>query len=91
MGRKLGAGGEDHFRPQGRRVPRAVQQRGNRILSAGYSGQINIWDVGSGQAVFTTKLPVIIYSAAYSPNGQKVYATANDGKVYAVDVPEAAR
>jgi WD40 repeat protein len=64
---------------------------GNRLLSAGYSGQLNVWDIGTGQPVFQTKLPAIIYSAAYLPNGQRAAATANDGNTYLVDIPEAAR
>ena len=61
--------------------------KGNRLLSVGYAGTIIIRDVASGNAIFTTKLPVVTYSACYSPDGKRIAVAANDGKTYLIDVP----
>ena len=61
---------------------------GTRMLSVGYSGVVNVWDVNNpAKPLFSTKLPVILYSAGYFPDGRRIAATANDGKTYILDVP----
>jgi WD40 repeat protein len=65
--------------------------KGNRLLSVGYSGTVNIWDVESGKVLFTTKLPVVTYGAGYSHDGSRIAVAANDSKAYLIDVPENAQ
>jgi hypothetical protein len=61
---------------------------GTRMMSVGYSGVVNVWDVNNpAKPLFSTKLPVILYSAGYFPDGRRIAATANDGKTYLIDVP----
>ncbi len=64
---------------------------GNRLLTAGYSGQVFVWNVGSGKPVFETDLGQVVYSATLSPDGTRIAVSAADGKVHLVDVPAAAR
>ena len=63
---------------------------GTRLLSIGYAGSLRIWDVSTGKSVYTTKLPVALYSGCYSTDGKKVALTANDAKTYIVDLPQQA-
>jgi WD40 repeat protein len=61
---------------------------GTRMMSVGYSGVVNIWDVNTpAKPLFNTKLPVVLYSAGYFPDGRRIAGTANDGKTYIIDVP----
>jgi WD40 repeat protein len=61
---------------------------GTRLMSIGYSGTVYVWDAGNpAKPLFTTKLPVVLYSGAYAPDGKSIAATANDGKTYLVALP----
>ena len=60
---------------------------GTRLMSIGYAGTVNVWDVASSKVVFTKKLPTVLYSGTYSTDGKRIAATANDGKTYFVDLP----
>jgi WD40 repeat protein len=64
---------------------------GNRLLSAGYSGSLFVWDLSAGTPLHTTDLPTVVYGACYSPDSARIAAAASDGNVWLVDVPEAAR
>jgi len=64
--------------------------QGTRLLTAGYSGSVNVWDVGTGKAVFSTDLP-IIYSACYASDGKKVIVAASNNTAYLLDIPAAAQ
>ena len=58
------------------------------MLSVGYSGVVNVWDVNNpAKPLFSAKLPVVLYSAGYFPDGKRIAATARDGKTYLVDLP----
>jgi hypothetical protein len=50
-----------------------------------------VWDIAAGNAVFSTNLPVVLYSGTYSPDGQRLAVTANDHKSYLIDLPAAAQ
>lgn len=65
--------------------------QGKRVLSLGYSGTLNIWDVSGDAPLFTRDLPVVTFWAAYSPDGKQVAVCAEDGNVYLVTLPEKAR
>ena len=64
---------------------------GNKLLSIGYTGAINVWDIAAGKSIFSSKVPVITYGGNYVAAGARVAATANDGKTYFVDLPAEAR
>ena len=65
--------------------------RGTRLLSAGYSGTLTIWDTAAGKPLFETRIPVVLYSASYSSDGKRVAVTASDHKSYLIDVPDNAQ
>jgi WD40 repeat protein len=61
---------------------------GTRLMSVGYSGAVNVWDVSNPEKpLFHIKLPVVLYSAGYFPDGRRIAATANDGKTHIIDLP----
>ncbi|MDA0835743.1 MAG: hypothetical protein O3A29_20915 [Planctomycetota bacterium] len=64
---------------------------GNRLLSIGYAGNINIWDPAAGTPVFQHRLPIISYSATYAPEGDRIAIASHDGKVYLLTLPAEAR
>ena len=64
---------------------------GNKLLSVGYTGTVNIWDIAAGKPVFSSKLPTITYGGNYVAAGARLAATASDGKTYFVDLPAEAR
>jgi len=64
---------------------------GNKLLSIGYTGVVNIWDIAAGKSVFSNKLPTITYGGNYVAAGARIAATATDGKTYFVDLPAEAR
>ena len=65
--------------------------RGTRLLSAGYSGTLAIWDPAAGKPVFETRMPIVLYSASYSSDGKRVAVTASDHKSYLINVPDNAQ
>jgi WD40 repeat protein len=60
---------------------------GTKLMSIGYAGTVNVWDINTGMPVFSTKLPAVLYSGCYTPDGKRIAVTANDGKTYLVDLP----
>lgn len=62
-------------------------KKGTRLLSVGYSGSVNIWDLASSKSVFTTKLPSVTYGAAVSPDGTRIAVGANNNNAYLIAVP----
>ena len=64
---------------------------GNKLLSIGYTGAVNIWDIAAGKPVFSSKLPTITYGGNYVAAGARIATTATDGKTYFVDLPAEAR
>ncbi len=61
---------------------------GTRMMSVGYSGVVNVWDVNNpAKPLFSKKLPIVLYSAGYFPDGRRIAVTANDGKTHFVDLP----
>ncbi|MDX1968151.1 MAG: hypothetical protein SFV23_13330, partial [Planctomycetaceae bacterium] len=64
---------------------------GNRLVSVGYAGNLRIWDPNQDQPLHSQKLPVVVYSAVYSPAGDQIAVLGNDSKIYLVEAPPAAR
>ncbi|HTN00424.1 MAG TPA: hypothetical protein VL132_01025, partial [Planctomycetaceae bacterium] len=64
---------------------------GTRLLSVGYAGNLLVWDPAQDQPLYASKVAPVVYSATWSPNGEQIAVMANDGKVYLVEVPAAAR
>ena len=61
---------------------------GTRMLSIGYSGIIDVWDINNpAKPLFSHKLPLVIYSAGYFPDGKRIAVTASDGKTHLIDIP----
>ncbi|MGH7201885.1 MAG: WD40 repeat domain-containing protein [Planctomycetaceae bacterium] len=69
----------------------AFSPKGDKLLTAGYSGAVKVWDLGTGQTVHTADLPIVLYSAAYSPDGQRIAVTSDDGKARLIDLPPEAQ
>lgn len=65
--------------------------KGNRLLTIGYSGTINIWDVGNGKNLYQIKLGSVAYSGTYSPDGKRIAVASSDDKAYLLEVPAAAQ
>ena len=65
--------------------------KGNRLLSIGYAGIVNVWDFAAGKSLFTTDLPVVVYNGGYLADGKTIAATAGDNKVYILDLPPEAQ
>ena len=60
---------------------------GNRLLSVGYAGTVSVWDPNQEKPLFSQKLPAILYSGTFAPNGKQVTLLSNDSKVYLLDLP----
>jgi WD40 repeat protein len=59
---------------------------GTRLLSCGYGGEVQLWDLG-GKSVFSTNLDRVANSADLAPDGSRIIVAAGDGSVYLLDVP----
>lgn len=66
-------------------------RKGNRLLSIGYSGTINVWDPASGKNLLAKKLPVVLYGGSYSPDGNRIVVTAANDRAVILELPAAAR
>ncbi len=64
---------------------------GKHLLSAGYAGTINLWKPGQEKPIYSNDLPIVLYSAAYSPDGSQIAIAAGDGKTYLIDLPNEAK
>jgi len=65
--------------------------KGNRLLTIGYAGSVNVWDAGSGKNLFSTNMSQVLYSGTYAPQGDRIAVAASDDKAYFIDLPPAAR
>jgi WD40 repeat protein len=65
--------------------------KGNRLLTVGHLGNVNVWDPVSGKLLFSTDLGIKLYSACYSPDGKRIAVTANDHTTHLLDVPAEAQ
>jgi WD40 repeat protein len=72
-------------------VDLAFNAAGKRLLSCGHTGNLVIWNLADGKAVFQAKLPAFCHCASYSPDGAAVAAGGADGRVFLLDVPAEAR
>jgi WD40 repeat protein len=50
-----------------------------------------VWNLESGQQVFSHKLAEPAYSVSYRPDGAQVAVGSADKKVYLIDLPDAAK
>jgi WD40 repeat protein len=69
----------------------AFNERGDRLLSCGYGGNIIVWNVDSGQQLFAERLPGVANYADFAPDGTRIAVAGGDGVVHLLDVPAAAR
>ena len=69
----------------------SFNEQGNRLLSIGYAGTLNVWDLGSQKSAFQSKLPAIAYAGSYSSDGSRVAVSTDDGKKYLIEIPQSAR
>ena len=47
--------------------------------------------LGQDQPVYSNDLPIVLYSASYSPTGSQLAIASNDGKTYLIDLPNEAK
>ncbi len=59
----------------------AYSKEAKAILTAGYAGNISLWDLNDPKPKFTTKLKSLAYCAAFSPDGKAALSGHLDGVV----------
>jgi WD40 repeat protein len=70
---------------------------GKFIATGDYTGEVAIWDVATGNKVFSTKMPsanntpVGIFNLAYSFDGALLGVACANNLAYVIDVPATAR
>ncbi|MDP6718515.1 MAG: hypothetical protein QGF59_07705, partial [Pirellulaceae bacterium] len=64
---------------------------GTRVLSAGYGGNLHVWNLADGQSLHHQRLPTVVNAASYAPDGTRIVVAGGDGRGYVVDLPAAAR
>lgn len=56
----------------------------NRLVSAGHTGQIRIWQLGDSAAIAALVAPSFLHAAALSPDQRQLAVACADGKAYLV-------
>ena len=59
----------------------------SKLVSIGHAGHLHSWNPANGQAIGTSQLPSVTYSAAISPTEAKAVVVGADKKAYVVSVP----
>jgi WD40 repeat protein len=61
---------------------------GKLLASAGYGGNVIVWDTTTNKEKQRIKLPVGMqaYSVIFAPDGKQVAVAASDSKIYFFDV-----
>lgn len=57
----------------------AYSPDGSQVLTAGLDGTARIWDAGTALEVRTLRVPKGVHSAAWSPGGERIVTTSDDG------------
>ncbi|MDX1992933.1 MAG: hypothetical protein SF029_11105 [bacterium] len=65
----------------------AFNSDGTKLAAISGDGTIRVWDAESGEVLETTLLNTIVYSAAFSPNGQHIAFADEAGLVQVVASP----
>ena len=65
--------------------------KGDHLLSAGYAGTLNVWKPGQEKPLYSSDLPIVLYSATYNPKGDQLAVAANDGRAYLITLPNSAK
>jgi WD40 repeat protein len=60
-----------------------------QLVSCGHTGQVNIWNVSSGERLAAAKAPAFAYAAALSPDGGKLILACNDARAFIMEPPKA--
>jgi len=69
----------------------AFNPTGTRILSYGYAGQVRIWDTGSGNLIWESRVGRIGNFASYNTTGSSVLLSSGDGLARLLTIPDNAR
>lgn len=69
----------------------AFNPTGTRLLSYGYAGQVRIWDTGSGNLIWESRVGRIGNYASYNSTGSSVLLSSGDGLARLLTIPDNAR
>ncbi len=64
-----------------------VTKEGTRLISAGYSGVVTIWNLADGSTVASDKKAFGAYAIALSPDGKQILSGHENGKIFARPMP----
>lgn len=64
-----------------------VSPKGDTFLTLGADGELKAWSVKEVKMLRSWKCPVIVWGAAYSPDGKTVVTANGDGTAYVLDMP----
>ena len=64
---------------------------GNRLLSYGYAGNLKVWDLATGTAIFAERIGRVGNTAVYGPENGRVVLANGDGTARIVELPVAVR
>jgi WD40 repeat protein len=59
----------------------AFSADGRRLITTGSDTQVQVWDTGRGQPLWTFRAPVKVGAVALSADGQRAAAAGNDGRI----------
>jgi WD40 repeat protein len=62
---------------------------GNRLVSAGYGGNVTVWDLASGKVLLTKKPAMGAYSVAITPDKKAILSGHENGVCYLTAMPPA--
>jgi WD40 repeat protein len=62
---------------------------GRKLASAGYGGNIYVWDVATAKPLFHQQVAqyTMTYGLAWSPDGKELAVAASDNKAYLLKLP----
>jgi WD40 repeat protein len=67
----------------------AFSPDGKKLASAGYGGNLYVWEVATAKALFHQQIApyTMTYGLAWSPDGKQLAVAASDNKGYLLKLP----